>query len=156
MTKYLLDTDISSYLADPNSPFHEPVFLKLRSLSDKDEVFIPILTFYELEYGICCGSPDFVSMLTETEKSLLARVPVIPLSRAGAKIFGEIKYAYRKNVEVNFESKGELEKHLQKKNVDFIIASSAIETGSVLVSNDAIFPQLKEIRSDFMTENWAK
>jgi predicted nucleic acid-binding protein len=86
----------------------------------------------------------------------LNRLPEIALSRVGAKIFGEIKYSYRKNVQENFKSKGELEKHLQKKNVDLIIASSAIETGSVLVSNDALFPRLKELRPDFMTENWAK
>ncbi len=71
-------------------------------------------------------------------------------------IFGEIKYSYRKKVEANFKSKKELEKHLQQKNVDFIIASSAIEAGSVLVSNDALFLQVKAARSDFMTENWAK
>lgn len=156
MTKYLLDTDIVSYLADPSSPFHEPVFLKLRSLSEKDGVFIPILTFYELEYGISCGAPDFVSILSETEKTFLDKLPVIPLSRKGAKIFGEIKHIYRNKVEANFKSKGEVERHLRQKNVDLIIASSAIETGSVLVSNDAIFPQLKEVLSDFVTENWAK
>lgn len=156
MTKYLLDTDIVSYLADSKSQFHEPVFFKLRSLTDEDEVFIPILTLYELEYGISCGSPDLVSMLSETEKTLLDRLPVISLSRRGARIFGEIKYTYRKEIEDNFKSKNELEKHLQKKNVDLIIASSAIETGAVLVSNDAIFPRLKKIRSDFMTENWVR
>jgi tRNA(fMet)-specific endonuclease VapC len=156
MTKYFLDTDIISYLSDSKSNFHEPVFLKLRSLPDKDEILISILTLYELEYGVSCGSPDFVSMLSETENTLLNRLPAIPLSRKGAKIFGEIKYAYRKKVEDNFKSKGELEKHLQKKNVDLIIASSAIETGSILVSNDAIFPLLKEVRSDFLTENWTK
>jgi predicted nucleic acid-binding protein len=156
MTRYLLDTDIVSYLSDPNSQFHEPVFLKLRSLLDEDEVVISILTFYELEYGVSCGSPDFVSMLSETEETLMDKLPVIPLSRAGAKIFGEIKQTYRKKAEENFNSKSGLEKHLRQKNVDLIIASSAIETGSVLVSNDAIFPQLKELRSDFITENWAK
>jgi predicted nucleic acid-binding protein len=156
MAKYLLDTDIVSYLSDHSSPFHEFVFLKLRSLPDDDEVFIPILTLYELEYGVSCGAPDLVSMLSETEKILLNRLPVIPLSRTGAKIFGEIKYTYRKKVEANFKSKSEVEKHLQKKNVDLIIASSAIETGSILVSNDAIFSQLKDIRSDFITENWVK
>ena len=93
----------------------------------------------------------FLTFLT-----IVLRLPVIPLSRTGAKIFGEIKYTYRKKVEANFKSKSELEKHLQKKNVDLIIASSAIETGSILVSNDAIFSQLKKIRSDFITENWVK
>jgi predicted nucleic acid-binding protein len=156
MPKYLLDTDIVSYLADPSTCFHDPVFLKLRSLSDEDKIFIPILTLYELEYGISCGTPDLVAMLSNTEKILFNSLPVVPLSRKGAKVFGEIKYSYRKKVEANFKSKKELEKHLQQKNVDFIIASSAIETGSVLVSNDSLFLQVKETHSDFMTENWAK
>lgn len=156
MTKYLLDTDIVSYLSDPKFPHHEIILLKIRSLPDEDEVFISILTLYELEYGVSCGTPDLVAMLSETEKMLLNRFPVIPLSRAGAKIFGEIKYTYRKKVEASYKSKSELEKHLKKRNVDFIIASSAIETGSILVSNDTIFPKLREIRSDFMTENWIK
>lgn len=156
MTKYLLDTDIVSYLCDPKFPSHELILLKLRSLPDEDEVFISILTLYELEYGVSCGTPDLVTMLSETEKMLLNRFPVIPLSRTGAKIFGEIKYTYRKKIEANYKSKNELERHLQKRNVDFIIASSAIETGSILVSNDTIFPKLREIRSNFMTENWIK
>ena len=156
MTKYLLDTDIVSYLADTASRFHEAVFRKLRSLSDEDKVFIPILTLYELEYGISCGAPDLVTMLSETGKMFLNKLPVVPLNRKSAKIFGEIKYSYRKKVEANFKSKKELEKHLQQKNVDFIIASSAIEAGSVLVSNDALFLQVKAMRSDFIMENWAK
>lgn len=156
MAKYLLDTDIVSYFADPSNRFHESVFLKFRSLSEEDKIFIPILTLYELEYGISCGTPDLVTMLSKTGKILFNRLPVIPLSRKGAKVFGEIKYSYRKKVEANFKSKKELEKHLQQKNIDFIIAGSAIETGSILVSNDALFMQIKEIRPEFKTENWAK
>jgi predicted nucleic acid-binding protein len=91
MTKYLLDTDTVSYLSDPTFSHYKTVLLKLRSLPDEDEVFISILTFYELEYGVSCGAPDLVAMLFETEKILFNKFPVIPLSRTGAKIFGEIK-----------------------------------------------------------------
>ncbi len=156
MTKYLLDTDIVSYLADSKSQFHDPVFRKLYSLSNKDKVFIHILTLYELEYGISCGVPGLEAMLSETERTFLNRLPVISLSREAAKIFGRIKYTFRKKIEMNFKNKNELEKNLQQKNVDFIIASSAIETGSVLVSNDAVFLQIKEIEMGFRVENWTK
>ena len=52
--------------------------------------------------------------------------------------------------------KGKSEEFLKLSREFRVIASSAIETGSVLVSNDALFPQLKELRPNFMTENWAK
>ncbi len=50
--KYLLDTDIVSYLADKNSPFHEPVRDRLSEAGDDDQVCVSILTLYEIEFGV--------------------------------------------------------------------------------------------------------
>jgi predicted nucleic acid-binding protein len=52
MKKYLLDTDIITYLEEKDSPFHASVKSRLSSLSDVDEVYISVLTLYEMHYGI--------------------------------------------------------------------------------------------------------
>jgi len=52
MKKYLLDSDIITYLEEKNSPLHAPVISRLARLSDDDEVYISVLTIYEMQYGI--------------------------------------------------------------------------------------------------------
>ena len=45
---YLLDTNIISYLTDPQSPYRAKVKERLFSLSEDDSVAVSILTLYEL------------------------------------------------------------------------------------------------------------
>jgi len=51
-TTYLLDTNIISYLTDPNSPHKDKIKNKLLSLSEDDIVSVSIITLYELSYGL--------------------------------------------------------------------------------------------------------
>lgn len=51
-TIYLLDTNIISYLADPNSPYKDKIKNKLLALSENDVVSVSIITLYELSYGL--------------------------------------------------------------------------------------------------------
>jgi hypothetical protein len=51
---------------------------------------------------------------------------------------------------------GITKKAVKKHDADFMPASSAIAENAVMVSNDNIFNELKEIRSDFQLENWAE
>jgi predicted nucleic acid-binding protein len=50
MTKYLLDTNIPVYLEDPDSPFHHPVKERCQQLQDEDQVYVSVLSLYELYY----------------------------------------------------------------------------------------------------------
>ena len=48
MKTYLLDTNIISYLTDPNSPQKDKIKERLFSLSEDDTVSVSIITLYEL------------------------------------------------------------------------------------------------------------
>ena len=74
---------------------------------------------------------------------------IMPLSINGAEIFGEIKASYKRNSDKKLK-KGILEKH----NVDFMIASSAIDYEAVLISNDKIFKQIQILFPKLMLEDW--
>lgn len=78
------------------------------------------------------------------------KITILPLTKQGAQIFGEIKELYR-------QKKGVGKKALQKHNIDLIIAATAIEHQAILVSHDnkdKIFEILQENRSDFDWEDW--
>jgi len=62
-TTYLLDTNIISYLTDPNSPHRDKIKNKLLSLSEDDIVSVSIITLYELSYGL--------STLTDTNNKAI-------------------------------------------------------------------------------------
>ena len=56
--KYLLDTNILSYVEEQASPFHANTKECLSLLSDDDEIFIPILILYELRYSVSAAAPE--------------------------------------------------------------------------------------------------
>ena len=58
MKKYLLDSDIITYLEEKDSMFHASVKSNLSRLSDDDEVYISVLALYEMHYGIAFVKED--------------------------------------------------------------------------------------------------
>ncbi|MCP4353396.1 MAG: type II toxin-antitoxin system VapC family toxin, partial [Desulfobacterales bacterium] len=50
--KYILDTNIITYLHEQSSPFHNKVKNNLSSLCDDDKVYVSVFSLYEIEYGI--------------------------------------------------------------------------------------------------------
>lgn len=147
--KYLLDTNILSYLEEQTSPFHAKTKACLFRLSDEDEIFIPILILYELRYSVSAASPGKTERLNAVVRSYLEKFPVHHLTERGAEIFGDIKAKYRdKRPGIN-------QKALDQHNIDFILASSALAGDAVLVSNDKIFLAIKDIEPSLKLENWA-
>jgi predicted nucleic acid-binding protein len=152
MTKYLLDSNIISYVQDSDSPFYDAVNEKLELLNDDDEVMISILTLYEHEYGMSyANDKQLKERLEKIKNTILELFYIMPLSQKGAEIFGELKACYKRNSDKKFK-KGFLEKH----NVDFMIASSAIDFDAVLVSNDKIFKRIQSIFPKLRLEDWTK
>jgi predicted nucleic acid-binding protein len=150
MTKYLLDSNIISYCQDSNSPFYDTVNKKLELLNDDDEVMISVLTLYEHEFGVFDTSDQQLKKrLQNVKNTILDLFYVMPLSQDGAEIFGELKAYYKINSDKNLK-KGFLEKH----NVDFMIASSAIYFNAILVSNDKIFKRIQSIFPRLIVEDW--
>jgi predicted nucleic acid-binding protein len=151
MKKYLLDSDIITYLEEKNSEFHAPVKRHLTRLSNDDEVYISVLTLYEMQYGIACvkEEPEKYEKFLAVQNSIKHRFPILPLSEKGAEIYGEIKAMYRKDTGIQ-------KKPLKKHDVDFILSSTAVEYDLILVSNDSIFQKIQEIFDNLSVENWTR
>lgn len=49
--KYLFDSNIISDFYDPFSDGHFKIYKRLNQLTENDQIFISILSLYELEYG---------------------------------------------------------------------------------------------------------
>jgi predicted nucleic acid-binding protein len=90
------------------------------------------------------SSIDFATII-ETKLAICA--VFVPLTEEGAKIFGELKSKYQKHF-------GLKKKALSQNSIDMILASTAIEIGAILVSNDKIFEKIQEIQPDLQLENW--
>lgn len=148
MTLYLLDSDILTYLEQQDSLWHKPVAQRLSQLDDSDKVLISIISFYEMQYGVSWANENERISLRQAIDALASRFQVVGLSRQGARIFGELKAAYRRAVGITPNA-------LKRNDIDLLIASTAIETSAVLVSNDHLFSTIGDIYPGFQWQNWA-
>jgi len=85
MARYLIDTNILSYLVDTISPFHEAVYGRLAGLADQDEVMLSILSLYELHHWFAY---DPVPQAGTQE--IIRGFRILPLSETGAELFGAL------------------------------------------------------------------
>ena len=148
MKKYLLDSDILTYLEQQDSPFHEKVRQHLSHLHDDDEVMVSILSLYEMYYGLSWASDDERSVLSRAVDSIASKFIVVGLSQRGASIFGDLKAAYRRAIGIAPDA-------LKRNDIDLLIASAALAQDAVLVSNDRLFEKITDIKPNFQLENWA-
>lgn len=146
--RYLLDTNILSYLEERNSPFHLSVKQHMSACSSMDELFISSLTIYELYYSVACAGEKDQVRVNKLIGSYLRRFQVFPLQLEGAVIFGQLKQLLRTKTALNT-------KVLDRHNVDLMIASCAILQQAILVSNDRIFETLAQHDNRLKFENWA-
>jgi predicted nucleic acid-binding protein len=151
---YLLDTNIISYLTDSKSPYRNAVKEKLFSLSEDDRVAVSIVTLYELAYGLATFEKSKKDKNNRDEKLFESGIEFIkeyldifPLSVEEIDIFGKIKAKYKEQTGINTKA-------LKKNDLDFLIASTAISQGAVLVSNDGIFGDIVEYRFGLEFEEW--
>ena len=106
-----------------------------------------MVTLYELYYSVAAvEDKDESNRLKALIDSYIRYFSVLPLNQNGAEKFGTIKTAYRKHAGIN-------QKALERHNIDFIIAGSALAENAVLVSNDNIFENLKVIVPELRQEN---
>lgn len=150
-TIYLLDTNIISYLADPNSPYKDKIKNKLLSLSENDVVSVSIITLYELSYGLNTfeGTSENKSIFENGIKFIREYLDIYPLNIEEVDIFGTLKAKYK-------ETTGIAKTAIKKNDLDFLILATAINHNAILVSNDAIFKKIKETAPSVKYENWTK
>jgi len=145
--KYLLDSDALSDLYDPEAPGHEGMTRQLASLANSDQVFISILALYELEYGFANApeekKPAIRKRITDAHKDF----PILPLTTAGAGLFGSLKAEFRQLRQLN-------DKKVKGHNIDLMIAATAISEECVLISLDSIYPDVLQLHAGLRLESW--
>lgn len=155
MAKYLLDTNIPIYLGIVESPFHNHVKKNFQRLHDDDQLFVSVLSLYELHYGLSLRKKEEQNQSAARTHMIIEEIKtqftILPLREREAPIFGEIKAAYKSKYNKEDGKKESVKKH----DVDFIFAGTAIEYGFIVVSNDGIFQRIKELFPNLRVENWA-
>lgn len=147
MTKFLLDTNILSYLEDQTSPYHNAVIGKVSSIAEESEILVSILSFYELQYSFSCADDELRENILKSIATIQEVFTIIPLCFKGAEAYGKLKKKYKDKIEIS-------KKNLERHNADFMIASTAISENAVLVSNDNIFTHINSFHKNFQLENW--
>src|SRR3954451_1733834 len=85
MARWLIDTNILSYLIDTASPFHEAARAHLASLADQDEVVLSVLSLYELQHGFAYDPAPQASA-----QKIVGAFRILPVPEAGAELFGAL------------------------------------------------------------------
>lgn len=149
MKHYLLDTDIISYLADSNSPYRVKVKEHLLSLTKNDKVSISIITLYELTYGLNSfnGEDKHREIFKVGIEFVKKYLDILPLDIQEIDIFSKLKSSYKSDTGIQNRAN-------KKNDLDFLIASTAINHKAILVSNDSIFKQLAKLEPTLKYKNW--
>jgi len=152
MKKYILDTDIISFLWDAKSPYHQKIVDKLETLEDSDSVAISIVSIYELTYGIYSFGVDeselkdiFTNALNMIKND--EDISLYSLDFKSAEHFSKMKFNYKNHT-------GIPKKSAKKNDLDLLIASTAVAQNAILVSNDNLFAVLDELEPALQYENW--
>jgi len=131
--RYLLDTNVASYVIKGNFPQVRQRLLK----APMSEVGISVVTEAELRFGVA-RLPQVAKLGIAVEEFLL-RVEVLPWDSEAAQHYARIRAL--------LESEGQ-----PMGNFDMMIAAHALAAGTILVTNDRAFRRVKGLR----IEDWSK
>ena len=132
-SRYLLDTNIASYVIKGNVPAVRRRLVKVPMA----HVAISAVTEGELRYGVA-RRPDAARLEIIVDEFLL-RVTIHPWDSEAARQYGRLRAA--------LECKGQ-----PMGNLDMMIGAHALALGVVLVTNDRAFARIKELK----VEDWTK
>jgi len=152
MNKYILDTDIVSYLWDKKSVHHAQVVEHLSGLEDDDVVGISVISIYELTYGMDSFKEEKLKVIFKNALESLKSdkdTNIFSLDTNGATYFSQLKLQYKKFT-------GITAKDAKKNDLDLVIASIVMSQEAILISNDGIFKKLTELEPKFKYKNWLK
>lgn len=133
---YLFDTDALSAFYDNTHDHHTEINLFVGGLENNDDVYIPILTIFELEYSKAnCEDENKRAGISNTIKQAKSDFQVFNLTIEEAGIFGELKSTLKKNTGISRQN-------IKKHNMDCIIASIAIVNDCALIRLDKIYRKI--------------
>jgi predicted nucleic acid-binding protein len=145
--EYLLDSNTVSDFYNRQSEDHPQIYEKISALSETDNLYISVLTVYELEYGYA-NAPDLkreaVRQKIEEAKQLFG---ILSVPAEGAHLFGQLKKQVKDARRLSKEN-------IKKFNVDIMLATTAIIQGCVLVSADTLYNELRQFCPELKVENW--
>ena len=131
---------------------HQATFsAKFSSLNDEDEVYVSIVSLYEMEYGARhTKDANLANEMRLAIESVKNSFTILNLTEEGAKIFADIKERYKQETQLG-------KKAIIRHNADLMIASTAIEMGAIWVSNDHnMFKIIQKFESHFQWEDWTE
>jgi tRNA(fMet)-specific endonuclease VapC len=131
--RYLLDTNMASYIIKGNFPVVRERLVK----ETMAEVGISVITEAELRFGVS-RKPAAARLETAVEEFLL-RVEILPWDSPVAKSYATL----RSTLERAGEPMG---------NLDMMIAAQALTESAVLVTHDRVFHRVKSLK----IEDWTK
>jgi len=131
--RYLLDTNICSYIIKGNRPHVREHLLRV----PMTEVGISVVTEAELRFGVV-RLPHARNLGLAVEEFLL-RVEILPWDSDAARQYAPLRAA--------LEQEGE-----PMGNLDLMIAAQALAAGTILVTSDRVFRRVKGLK----IEDWSR
>jgi tRNA(fMet)-specific endonuclease VapC len=132
-TRYLLDTNIASYIIRGNIPAVRRRLVKVPAA----QVAVSAVTEGELRYG-AARRPD-ATRLQNVVNEFLLRVTIHPWDSDAAQQYGQLR--------------ARLERHGRPMgNLDLMIGAHAVALGVVLVTNDQGFAHIENLK----IQDWTK
>jgi tRNA(fMet)-specific endonuclease VapC len=132
-SRYLLDTNIASYIIKGNIPAVRRRVVQVPMA----QLAISAVTEGELRYG-AARRPDAARLRTIVDEFLI-RMTILPWDSEAAQHYGQVRAA--------LEREG-----LPMGNLDMMIAAHALALGAVLVTNDQAFTRIRQLN----VEDWTK
>ena len=129
--RYLLDTNIASYIIKGNIPSVRRRLLRVPMA----QVAISAVTESELRYGV--ARRPGATQLQKIVEEFLLRVTVLPWDSDATQQYGHLR--------ASLESAGS-----PMGNLDLMIGAHALALGAVLVTNDQAFTRIRKLK----VEDW--
>jgi tRNA(fMet)-specific endonuclease VapC len=133
MIRYLLDTNIASFVIKGNSPAVDRRLVKVAMA----ELAISAVTEGELRFG--AARRPHAARLHNLIDDFLLRVIVLPWDSDAAQQYGQLR--------ATLEREGQ-----PMGNLDVMIAAHALALEAILVTNDRAFGRIKKLK----VEDWTK
>ena len=131
--RYLLDTNMASYVIKGNAPRVRERLVKVPMA----EVGVSVVTEAELRFGVTC-KPEAARLKLAVDEFLL-RVEILHWDSPAAQ-----RYATLRGI---LEDSG-----TPMGNLDMMIAAQALAAGATLVTHDRVFRRVKQLK----IEDWTK
>jgi predicted nucleic acid-binding protein len=94
--KFLLDTNTVSALGQKYAEHHTTIALKASALDESDDVYISIVSLYEMEYGARHAKNSRTAQeMRSTIETVKKSFAILGLTTDGAKIFAQLKERYQ-------------------------------------------------------------